>query len=361
MISIFSKTVYTVGALFFFILCSVVLLPQDNAVAGYSPEINSTEDGGGSWGAILELSMKVKGPYAHFIVRKKDGLPFNTASEVALLTKTWRGKTISSVRVRPGSRSVELRVRLNRSIKHEPIYACLSNSFGYAWVGPVRILTKRYYNEPDPVEYEYDDGPEELYSTSKQSVQYSQYAQGHGLGRPLISQHPYEAQVNQQVTIPVTAGICREDGFVRIECVASGSDWNFSNPYTSGLLRAGEQVRIPFRFHDLGWQTISCRTLDSCCSSARTSRRIEIKKVEPVLRPSRTETKINISVVTGADGSTKSKVKVKSSRQESCAPFCDDSEITFDKPYLPEYRPAPEVIYPGTPEQDQYYDDYPLP
>ncbi len=358
MIFSFSRTANLVAGILFFFILSSFLLPINNANAGYGPEINSTQDGGGSWGAILELSVKVKGRYVYFMIRKKDGLPFNTESEIALRANNWRGKTITSGIVRLGSRTTELRVRLDELATQETFYACLSNSYGHAWVGPVRILAKRYYNYPEPVEY---DEPEELYYSSKRPVQ--DFSEGGSeLGRPLISQYPREALVNSQLDLAVTAGICRQGGLVKVQCVASGSEWNFSNPYDSGWVRPGEQVSVPFRFHDIGLQTISCRTLDSCCASARTGRSVLIKDLPPPpIKKSagRTETKINISVMTDADGTTKSKVKVKSSRTESCAPFCDDGDITFDKPYLPEYRPAPEPIYPGSSEQ--YYDDYPQP
>ncbi len=339
------------AAIVFFLLCSSLVMPVDNAAAGYGPAVNSTQDGGGSWGAILEMSVEVNGPYAHFMIRKKDGLPFNVKSDAIIKTGSWRGDIVESSKVRPGSRSVDLMVRLDKLKQGQALYACLSNSYGHAWVGPVRISPDyyRYVAEPvqdDPASYVY---PSEEYSHDSPAST--------GLGRPLISEYPGRAFAGRQVDIPVTAGICRQGGFVKVQCAASGSDRNLSNPYESDWVRPGQQLNVPFRFHELGRQTISCRTLDSCCASARTGRDIEIikKKVRPVKKSSsRTETKINISVVTDADGRAKSNVKVESSRMESCAPFCGDSEITFDKPYLPEHRPAPEAIYPGTSEQ--YYD-----
>jgi hypothetical protein len=345
------RTAYLAAAVFLIFLCSPLVLSVDNAAAGYGPAGNSTQDGGGSWGAILEMSVEVNGPYARFMIRKKDGLPFNSESDVFIRTSSWRGETVTSDTVRPGSRTVKLRVRLDKLKQDQPMYACISNSYGHAWVGPVRILAQGYYRDTEPVEQ--DNYPRYV----PQETYPDDYPAGQGLGRPLVSEQPRKALVDRRVDIPVTAGICRQGGFVRVQCVASGSEWNFSNPYESGWVRAGQEMNVPVRFHDLGWQRISCRTLDSCCASAWTGRSIEIikKKVRPVKRShGRTETKINISVVTDADGRAKSKVKVESSRTESCAPFCDDGDITFDKPYLPEYRPAPEpeAIYPGSSHED---------
>ncbi|CAK8722395.1 hypothetical protein GCAAIG_12055 [Candidatus Electronema halotolerans] len=348
------RTAHLAAAVFLFFVCSLLVLPIDNAAAGYGPAVNNTQDGGGSWGAILEMSVEVNGPYARFMIRKKDALPFNSESDVFIRTGSWRGETVKSGTVRPGSRTVELRVRLNMLKRDQPLYACMSNSYGHAWVGPVRILAQGGYypRDPEPVE--------QILGYVQETSPYPEpekYPAGQGLGRPLVSEHPRAARLDRSIDIPVTAGICRQGGYVRVQCVASGSDWNYSNPYDSGWVRPGQEMNVPFRFHDLGWQTISCRTLDSCCASAWTGRSIEImkKKVRPSVNKSanRTETKINISVVTDADGRSKSKVKVESSKTESCAPFCDDSEITFDRPYLPEYRPAaPEAIYPGNPYND---------
>ena len=238
----------------------------------------------------------------------------------------------------------------------------------------------------------------------------------------------------------MTAGSSRYDGgLVQVQCIAEDSDRPRSNPYTSGWIREGATVTVPFRFYAIGDKTISCITRDSCCSSAWVNRSIRVEqnnrepnsprisfgpgtvkvnvpayvqvltgsdpdgdqiKVEcktegsrPVSsgwlnRPrevdtvftfaaigsktiscvtvdrkgaisvpaeraiqvgqssraegkrSRMETNINISVVTDADGKSDSKVSVQSSRSEDCAPFCSENgEITYDKPYLPEYRP----------------------
>jgi hypothetical protein len=354
------RTAHLAAAVFLCFVCSLLVLPIDNAAAGYGPAVNSTQDGGGSWGSILEMSVEVNGPYARFMIRKTNALPFNSESEVFIRTEDWRGDTVKSGTVLPGNRTIELQVRLDKLKRNQPLYACLSNSFGYAWVGPVRLQAQGYYPEnPEPVEQ--NDYPGPSYVVQESHPQ--EYPAGQGLGRPLVSEHPRAIRLDRPVDISVTAGICRQGGLVRVQCVASGSEWNFSRPYHSGWVRPGQEMRVSFRFHELGRQTISCRTLDSCCASAWTGRSIEVIKKKVTVRPSgkksasRTETKINISVVTDADGRSKSKVKVESSSTKSCAPFCGDSEITFDKPYLPEYRPAPapEAIYPGTPEQ--YYDD----
>ncbi|CAK8716250.1 MAG: hypothetical protein CDV28_10684 [Candidatus Electronema aureum] len=411
-----------------------------SASAGYGPEMRRIQEGGGTWGAILEMSAKARGPSVRFTIRKKDGLFFNTESNISIRTGSYNGTSVASDIVPLGNSSVNLTVRLDSRSPAQSYYAYLFNSYGHAWVGPLKI-----------------DGYEENSELSSFDDENTSIRGGEDLGQPRIANRPQPVRLNNQVRIHVTAGSSRYDGgLVQVQCIAEDSDRPRSNPYTSGWIREGATVTVPFRFYAPGDKTISCITRNSCCSSAWVNRSIRVEqnnrepnsprisfgpgavkvnvpayvhvlpgsdpdgdqiKVEckaedsdrTSFRPvssgwlsqprevdtvftfaaigsktiscvtvdrkgaisvpaeraievdeqssriegkrSRTETNINISVVTDADGKSDSKVSVQSSRSEDCAPFCSENgEITYDKPYLPEYRPA----YPSDPSDGDY-------
>jgi hypothetical protein len=429
----------------FIVVFSFFLLAAGGASAGYGPEVRSVKDGGGTWGSILEMSLELRGSEARFIVRKKDGLPFSTESSISIRTGSSNGVAVAKDIVELGSSSARLAVQLDDSSPSQSYYGYLSNSYGYAWVGPLKIgVSDQQVSENPP-----------LISNT-----YPTLGSGIGLEPPRIDSRPAVAAVSKKVRVAVTPGICR-DG-VQLQCFAEDTERQRSNYYKSGWIWSGETVQVPFIFTSPGTQTLWCKTRSRCCSSPWVSRDIQInepqrkpnpprissdpatakakvpvyvqvlpgsdpdgdqvrvecraedsdrtsfrpwtsgwftqprwadavftfesvgkkmltcatidrsgqsslsvnrfitvEEAQPLLpsmtSSSRAETKINISVVTNADGTADSKVNVQSSRSEACAPFCpENGEITYDKPYLPDaFTPADgQPVY--DPDDDSY-------
>ena len=239
----------------FLFLCAV-----GGAAAGYGPSDGIVREGGGSWGSILEMSAELRGPDIVFTVRRQDRMPMYPESRISIRTGSWRGGDAASGTVSSGSRSVTLTVRAEGG-KPQSYYACISNSYGHAWVGPLKLGG---YDMPGDVGME--EYPPEPSSSSG------------GVGRPRIASWPDRAWTDEQVRIAVTAGWCRNGGLVRLRCVAEDSDRPKSRPYESGWIRTGDTVEAPFRFNSPGEKRISCVTLDSCCASPAVSRLILVEE-----------------------------------------------------------------------------------
>lgn len=322
------------------VICSCLLpLTADSAAAGYGrpSEILRSGEGGGTWGDILELSAAVKNSSILFTVRKKTGLPFHTESEISIKKGSCGGQSAAVGVVPVDSSSVSLNVRQSRFGAEQAYYACLRNSYGHAWVGPIKLG--------------FFDGNEEDYHSN-------------GPTRPRIEELPGTVQVNEHVRIRVRAGACPDGGKVRVRCFAKGS--GRSNQFESEPVWPDTLLRVPFRFDQPGTQSIFCATVSRCCSSPWVSRTVSVRETPSpsVSKTSgRSETKINISVVTDADGRADSKVSVQNSRATDCAPFCG-GEISYDRPYLPEAEePSYAVPYDTPPDgtyvQPEIVPDYP--
>jgi hypothetical protein len=328
----------------FILFCFFFLTTTNSATAGYGPETRSIKDGGGTWGSILGMSADVRGSSILFTIRKQDGLSFNTESNISIRTGSYNGPSVAANIVPLGSSMVSLQVRPDSRSPEQSYYAYLFNSYGYAWVGPLKI--DKYVDR-------YSEVPSRLNSYS---------SSGTRLERPRIDNHPRVAFVKEEVRIAVTAGYCRDSERMRLQCYAEDYNQQQSNRYNS-LIQPYGTVQVPFIFNTIGPKTLFCKIEDRCGDNAWASRSLNVKEHERMrtssnerMQNSSNETKINISVVTGADGTTDSKVSVQSSKSESCAPFCKGSgEITYDKPYLPEaeyqeYAPA----YPSEPREGDY-------
>ncbi|WP_417913745.1 hypothetical protein [Candidatus Electronema sp. JM] len=395
-----------------------------SAAAGYGP----VREGGGTWGSILEMSAELLGPTVRFTVRKKDGLPFNSESSVSIRTGSYSGPLAASEIVQLGSSSARLSVRLDNIRQGQDCYAYLFNSYGYAWVGPLKIAGAEAAELPQqiymPVQEEQD------------VARFSAYENSVGLERPRLDRVPAAAVVGEELLVAVTTGRCRD--WMQLQCFAEDENQQHSNYYDSDRLTSDRTVMIPFTFTKPGTQTIFCKARSRCCSSPWASRTIRVAErpnrapsppqissnpaevrvnvpayipvlsgadpdgdqvkvkcwtsdasreqsisgwlneqrsvdavftfvspgsktiscitvdrnkakslvaertitvlAEPVPLAGRSSsqagTKINISVMTNADGTADSRVSVESSRSEECEPFCG-GEISYDKPYLP--------------------------
>jgi hypothetical protein len=312
--------------IFFVIFCAA-----SSAAAGYGGGV--VRDGGGTWGSILEMSAEADGPNIVFTVRRQDKMPMYPESRLSIRTGSWRGGDVASGTVSSGRRSVTLTVRADG--RPQSYYACISNSYGHAWVGPLKIGGYDD-SEPGAVGMNYYDPPEPSYGS------------GDSVGRPRIDSWPDSAWVEERVSIAVTAGWCRNGGLVRLRCTAADSDRPKSRPYESGWIRTGDTVKVPFRFDSSGKKKISCVTLDSCCASPQVSRSIVVKERNlPPLAPKisskpagvKLNVPVHIPVLPGSDPDG-DQIRVKC-RAEGARPFSSgwfnspqwtDAVFTFDQP-----------------------------
>ncbi|MGR0482936.1 MAG: hypothetical protein ACTFAL_16465 [Candidatus Electronema sp. V4] len=328
------------GLLLRMVVCFCLLaLSAGGATAGFGPEIQRVREGGGTWGDILEMSAVVRSPSILFIVRKKNGLPFHTDSDISIRTGSYNGPAAASGLVPNDSSAVSLSVRQDRLGAGQSYYAYLFNSYGHAWVGPLKLGS---FDAPDNV----------VYPTTRVSDSAYPLERRDGPSKPRIENLPAVVPVNERVLISVRAGACPDGGKVRVQCFAEGE--GRSNQYESERVWSGSLLQVPFRFDQPGEQSIFCATISRCCSSPWVSGTVNVQK-QPIISkaPSRSETKINISVVTDADGRADSKVSVQSSRTADCAPFCG-GEISYDRPYLPEAEEPSYAVPYDTPPDGTY-------
>lgn len=312
--------------------CFFFVLTAGRAGAGYGPEVLRVHEGGGTWGDILEMSAVVQDSSIVFTVRKKNRLPFHTESDITIRTGSRNGPAAVSGVVPIDSSSVSLSLRQDRLGTDQSYYAYLFNSYGHAWVGPLKFFGSDSVGDNENAFTRVRTGmPERRVD---------------GPTRPRIENLPAAVPVNQRVLIGVRVGACPDGGKVRLQCFAEDEEGR-SNQYESAPVWSDSLVRVPFRFDQPGQQNIFCATTSRCCSSPWVSSTVKVQKSPPALGGARSETKINISVVTDAEGRADSKVSVQNSRTTACAPFCD-GEISYDRPYLPEES----SVMP-------YYDDTP--
>ncbi|MCI5221457.1 MAG: carboxypeptidase regulatory-like domain-containing protein [Candidatus Electrothrix sp. AR4] len=262
-----------------FILCCFMVI-SNNAFAQYwdsqpSPQqqyhadIKNTADGGGTWGAILRLSARIKGSTANFEVTSKMGDFYNTNS-VSIRSGSHTGVILTSGKITPGSKAAKLQLNLDAvSVFPHRFYATITNDRGQAWVGYVqisRVQAARNNITPPPVL----DSPQ---PTS-------------GPDRPIISDNPTGAAVNTSVTIPVSAGNMRTADLVKIQCTASNSGSTRDNPYVSDWIYAGSTINASFTFYSTGPQSIFCNTHDSYgATSSLTQRMITVTRPQDIVPP----------------------------------------------------------------------------
>lgn len=317
--------------IFFLFFCAA-----GSAAAGYSPDSGLVREGGGTWGSILEMSAELRGPDIVFNVRRQDRMPMYPESRISIRTGSWRGGDAASGTVSSGSRSVTLTVRAEGG-KPQSYYACISNSYGHAWVGPLKLGG---YDGADDY-----DGPG---GVGMEAYPPEPSSSSGGVGRPRIASWPDRAWTDEQVRIAVTAGWCRNGGLVRLRCVAEDSDRPKSRPYESDWIRTGDTVEVPFRFNSPGKKRISCVTLDSCCASPEVSRFILVEErnrrpFEPRISSKPAEVKLkvpaHIPVLPGRDPDG-DQVKVECSADDARifssgwfnSPQWTDAVFTFEQP-----------------------------
>lgn len=310
------------------------------AGAGYGLEPGAlrVSEGGGTWGDILEMSAAVRGSSILFTVRKKNGLPFHTRSEISIRTGSRNGPTAASGIVPIDSSAVSLKARLNKYGEEESYYAYLFNSYGHAWVGPLKLSGDSGFVAHEPTGRDVSIGYPFLENRS-------------GPSKPRLENLPASVPLHERVLINVRAGACPDGGKVRVQCFAEAE--GRSGQHESALVWSGSLLQIPFRFDQPGEQSIFCATVSRCCSSPWVSGTVNVQQERPSSKISRSETKINISVVTDADGRANSKVSVQNSRTEDCAPFCG-GEISYDRPYLPEAEDPSYAMPYDTPPDGTY-------
>jgi hypothetical protein len=297
----------------FLFFLSLTLLPS-SAFAGsdYATDKSRTEQGGGTWGAMLQLAVQDNGPTAHFFVSKKDGT-FTVDNKVQIRSGSHRGPVLTEGQIRRGVKTAELLLDLDyRHEEDTSYYAYLSNSYGHAWVGPVYIPKHTWGNISEPV--------------GKRGRS--------NLSRPLLSEEPNTVALNEHVHIRVTAGSCPNTSAVQVRCSAEDSNWPITRPYVSGWIRPGSTVAVPLTFSRLGQKRISCVTLDQCCSSPVSHRTLQVvpnnrPPQPPEIRLASTSVEahnvILLGILPGQDPD-KDPVRVE------CT--ADDSNRTVDRPYL---------------------------
>ncbi|MCI5130745.1 MAG: carboxypeptidase regulatory-like domain-containing protein [Candidatus Electrothrix sp. EH2] len=221
----------------------------------YQADIESTDSGGGTWGEILRMNVRIEGSRAMFRITSKKG-PFYNTDSVTVRAGSHNGPVIVAGKIPPGSEAAKLQLDLNNVASFPySFFATITNDIGYAWVGPVRISKNETAAAEPPVLR--DDS-----QTDNGSPQ-----------RPLIDESPEKATINSIVNITVTAGRTHSDDMVRIQCTASNSDNTPDDPYRSGWIYSGDTVKIPLTFRAEGTQAIFCNTLNNYGATSSLSQR----------------------------------------------------------------------------------------
>ncbi|MCI5126335.1 MAG: hypothetical protein D3925_18135, partial [Candidatus Electrothrix sp. AR5] len=231
--------------------------------AQYQADIEATDNGGGTWGEILDMNARTEGADVIFKITSKKG-PFYNANSVSIRSGSHTGPIVTTGKVPPGSEAAKLRLDLSAvaSFPHR-FFATITNNVGYAWVGPIQISKNETTATREPVPWD-DSQP----VTVTQPVNNSNPPQ-----RPLINEKPERTAINTAVTLAVTAGQTHSNDMVRVQCTASSSDNTPSSPYRSGWIYSGDTINIPLTFHSTGTQAIFCNTLDSYGASSSLSQR----------------------------------------------------------------------------------------
>jgi hypothetical protein len=238
------------GSLLSLIVCCFI---STTAFAQYQPDIEATDNGGGSWGEILRMQVHLQGSSALFKVTSKKG-PFYNTNSVTIRSGSHNGPVIVAGKIPSGSEAANLRLDLDAvdSFPHR-FFATITNNVGYAWVGPIQI-SKDTTAITEPVPWD----------TSQPTS---------GPQRPSINESPEKIAMDTIVNIAVTAGQTQGNDMVRVQCTASNSDNSPNNPYQSGWVYSGDTIRVPLTFHATGTQAIFCNTLDRFDQTSSLSQR----------------------------------------------------------------------------------------
>ncbi|WP_339135459.1 MAG: carboxypeptidase-like regulatory domain-containing protein [Candidatus Electrothrix sp. GW3-4] len=258
------------SSLFLFVACCCLVISNnafaqytDNSPyssAKYQADINTTDSGGGTWGEILNMNIRIDGPAAIFSITSKKG-PFYNTNSVSIRSGSHNGPVVVAGKIPSGSEAAKLRLDLD-SVSSFPqrFFATITNNIGYAWVGPVQI-SKNETATSEPVPW--DDAQPVTQPTHG----------SHGPQRPIINESPERIAINTAVKIVVTAGQTQNNDMVRIQCTASSSDNTPNAPYRSGWVYSGDTIHVPLTFHSTGTQVIFCNSLDNYGATSSLSQR----------------------------------------------------------------------------------------
>jgi hypothetical protein len=285
------------------------------AGSGRSLAALKTEEGGGTWGAVLQLAAETSGPTARFTVSKKHGR-FNADYRFSIRSGSWNGPELASGEVVSGSRNAVLTADLSRTAQaDQPLYAHLANSYGYAWVGPLHLS-----GSPEKIY-----PPVDLGGGAGHPYVGPSYPSHHDRGpaAPHIDSWPHEALICKETFIGVTVrpSDCRPGRPVRIECKAEDD----GHP-SSHWLHPGERTELPFKFYAIGTKTICCRAIDDCGRSSDWAKRtIRVRECNrppepPVITPDPCDACVNRPVriaVTPGDDPDGDQVQVRCTAQDA--------------------------------------------
>lgn len=217
------------------------------AMAGYHADKELATDGGGTWGAILNVSVDIKTSTAAFTVTKKEGT-FKNTSNVTIKYDTPNGIDAAVGSVEAGEPAITLAVDLaGLSGYPHKFYAHVENWEGFAYAGFIEITPS-------------NDAPFE----------------------PMISSEPSVATVSQPIDLLVIRGVDPDADPVNVRCTATNSNHPDANPFVSEWDNGSTPVTVSFVFSGEGTQMIACATIDKFgASSQATQRVINVKQPQP--------------------------------------------------------------------------------
>ncbi len=220
----------------------------------YQTDTEMTDNGGGTWGEILNMNARIQASGAIFSITSKKG-PFYNTNSVSIRSGSHTGPIVATGKIPPGSEAAQLLLDLSAVATFPQLFfATITNNIGYAWVGPIQISKNETTASAPPVSW---DDPQP----------------NNGPQRPLISESPDRTAINTTVTLAVTAGPTHSNDMVKVQCTASDSDNTPSTPYRSGWIYTGDTINVPLTFHSAGTQAIFCNTLDSQGTTSSLSQR----------------------------------------------------------------------------------------
>ncbi len=241
---------------------SYSLIANQPSLPQYHADIDATERGGGTWGEILKMNVRIQGAEAIFTITSKKG-PFYNTNSVSIRSMSNNGSVVVAGKIPSGIEAAKLHLDLGTvtSFPHR-FFATITNNVGYAWVGPVRIGKTGTSASTSVAPSETADFSPRVDAPASTGPQ-----------RPIISETPERTVANTAVSIAITTGQTQNNDMVRVQCTASSSDNTPNNPYRSGWMYGGDTVNVPLTFHTAGTQAIFCNTLDSYGATSSLSQR----------------------------------------------------------------------------------------
>ncbi|RWX44707.1 Carboxypeptidase regulatory-like domain-containing protein [Candidatus Electrothrix aarhusensis] len=220
----------------------------------YQTDTEMTDNGGGTWGEILNMNARIEESVVTFSITSKKG-PFYNTNSISIRSGSHTGPIVATGKIPPGSEAAQLQLDLIAVVTFPQLFfATITNNIGYAWVGPIQISKNETTASEPPVSW---DDPQP----------------NNGPQRPLISESPETTAINTTVTLAVTAGQTHSNDMVKVQCTASDSDNTPNTPYRSGWIYSGDTINVPLTFHSAGTQAIFCNTLDSEGTTSSLSQR----------------------------------------------------------------------------------------